>query len=97
MEHTEGNLVTLTCSLSGTYTYPEWRGPPSLTPYTNQGDPVINPAVPASAILSYANNNQDLILSDAIIADSGVYTCTFAGLGDNTIILTVSEKSSTYS
>lgn len=93
LQHRNGDNVSLPCSLMGTYTFPQWRGPPSLTIYTNQDDTtgIINPAAPAASRLSYASNKQDLIITNVTVYDSGEYQCKYTGIGDHTISLKITE------
>jgi hypothetical protein len=84
----------LSCDLTGVFTLPVWKGPPVLLVYTLQDDTseAINPAAPAANRLQYASNKKDLILSDAQISDSGDYKCSYTGIGDHTITLSVKAK-----
>ncbi|XP_060588055.1 uncharacterized protein LOC132743542 [Ruditapes philippinarum] len=91
---TEGDDVTLPCTLTGSFTLPAWTGPPNALIYTNQDDPseAINPAAPAASRLQYASNKKDLVLSNAYTNDSGSYRCSYTALGNHTITLTVTAE-----
>lgn len=82
-----GNTVVLTCSLNGSFTLPEWRGPPSLMLYAAQGSATLNPALSNLNRLQYASNNRDLTILNVQKSDEGEYKCAFAGFGDYTVTL----------
>ncbi|XP_060600887.1 uncharacterized protein LOC132754290 [Ruditapes philippinarum] len=86
----ESDDVTFACTLTGSFTLPEWKGPPQLMKYTNQDDTseTISPQAPAAGRLQYAStkcNKKDLILSNAQISDSGDYSCSYKALGPQTV------------
>jgi hypothetical protein len=62
--------------------------------YTIQDDPseTINPAAPAASRLKYASNKKDLVLSNAYTNDSGSYKCSYSGIGEHTITVSVTAK-----
>ncbi|XP_060564380.1 uncharacterized protein LOC132723633 [Ruditapes philippinarum] len=90
---TAENDLTLSCSLTGTFSLPEWVGPPNLLIYTSLGDvsEAINPAAPAASRLKFATNKRDLVLSKVQKSDAGVYKCSYTALGYHTITLIVED------
>ena len=67
----EGDSVTITCPLTGSYRYPVWTGPATLT----------NPLTTGSSFnetgMQWADNNvnKHIQLTKAMLKHDGTYTC----------------------
>lgn len=87
-EDVKGANITLACSLPGTVTFPTWKGPPDSTVYLAEGQETNNDY----PWVSYADNNRDLVITDALPSYSGDYTCEKDGNAAETITLSVLAK-----
>lgn len=87
-EDVKGANITLACSLPGTVTFPTWKGPPDSTVYLTEGQETNS----NYSWVSYADNNRDLVVSDALPNYSGDYTCEKDGNAAETITLSVLAK-----
>ena len=84
-EEVAGANVTLECRLTGTVTFPTWKGPPSSTVYIQEGEE----ANANYTWVSYGDDDKSLIITDVKPQHSGDYTCEKNGNAAETISLNV--------
>ena len=87
-EEIAGTNVTLECRLTGTVTFPTWKGPPDSTVYLQEGEETNA----NFTWVTYGGDNVSLVINDVQPEHSGDYTCEKDGNAAETISLNVLGK-----